>query len=40
MPSVVGKTNTRAGFELTAVYGISAVMVSNAGIGSGKCIAL
>ena len=40
MPSVVGKTNTRAVLAPIALYGISAVTVSKAGIGSGKCMEL
>jgi hypothetical protein len=40
MPCVVGKTNMRAVLAPIAVYGISAVMTSNAGMASGKCIAL
>src|SRR4029077_1886626 len=36
MPSVVGKTNTRAVFAPIALYGTSAVIVSKAGIGSGR----
>ena len=40
MPSVVGKTKRRAVFAPIAWYGISDVIVSKAGIGSGKCMEL
>ena len=40
MPSVVGNTNSRAVLAPIAWYGTSPVIVSKAGIGSGKCMEL